>query len=1054
MQAAPEVGFSANQTSGCFPLPVQFTHAASPGSGSISSYLWDFGDGFTSTDANPQHTYSAAGNYHVSLRIINSNGCQTTLTQPSYITVAPGATAAFTHSNPTGCTAPQTIQFTNTSTGAGPLSYSWNFGDGNSAAEANPSHTYTGAGNYSVQLIVTSADGCRDTSLVPNAISVGMLNASFTAPQNICVGTPALFANTATPTPDSVRWSFGDGSVSNALNPSKTFANAGSYVVQLISFVGACKDSTVQTVTVSPNPVADFTGTPLTACAAPLSVQFSNASTGATSYRWYFGDGSSSTSINPQHTYTQPGTYTVQLVAISSQGCTDSVSKAAYVTIQLPEASINNLPQQGCAPFTHQFAATITSLDPVVSYLWNFGDGNTSTSANPTHTFAAGVYDITLIITTAGGCKDTVTRVAGIRASTKPVAAFSASPGDVCAFNDVNFTDESTGTVNSWLWNFGDGGSSTSQHPVYNYSDTGFFNVQLIAGNYGCYDTIRLNNYIHVKPPIAVFETAMNCDTPFLRRFTDASIGADEWHWNFGDGNMSTMQNTVHTYNAAGTYTVTLTVRNASSRCEHTSTQTVVVANEAANFSASQTVLCRQQATTFTAVQNNSGGIAQYNWLFGDGSSGTGNPVTHTYSSSGNYDVQLIITDVAGCSDTLRQSNYIRVNGPVANFGTDAAGSCLLTAIQFHDSSTTDGVNDIRQWSWQFGDGTGAVLHAPNAAHTYASAGQYSVMLMVEDAAGCKDSVLKTNLLVISSPQAAFSTADTAACPGSAVQFTNNSTGPGLTYFWDFGDGHTSTAANPSHIYQQNGQYSVRLEIQDQYGCRSQMAKANYISVVTPVASFTVNDSVGTCPPLIVQFTDHSSNQQSYSWNFGDGSTSSAASPSHFYNIAGTYFATLTVTGPGGCTSIKTQKIVVSGPKGSFSYQNRRGCSPLTVSFAASSIGTSSFVWDFNDGTSIVSNDSSVTHTYTVPGIYVPKMILKDAAGCTVPITGADTIVVADVTAAFTADTLLHCSNGNVEFTNTTLSNDLITGYTWLFGDGSTATQQSPTHFYAAEGNY
>ncbi len=1052
VKALPTVNFASNSSAGCFPLPVQFTQESTAGSGTISSYLWDFGDGFTSTAANPAHTYSAAGNFNVSLRITNSSGCVKTLTRTSYINVAPGVNAGFTNGAAVSCNAPETIQFTNTSTGAGQLTYQWIFGDGGTSTATSPAHTYTNSGIYTVQLIATSSQGCRDTSTHVNALNIGTLLPGFTAPDNLCVGVPALFTNTSLPAPDSVKWFFGDGSQANVLSPSKIFTLPGTYTVKLVSFVGACRDSVSKNVEVFAKPVAAFSGSPLSSCAAPLTVNFTNASTGALTLRWDFGDGNSSTSANPTHTYTQPGNYTVKLVTINGNGCSDSVLKTSYINIQPPQVAINNLPKEGCAPFSWTFGSTVNSIDPVTAYLWNFGDGTTSSLQNPTHTFAAGLFDISLIITTAGGCKDTVTRIGGIRASTKPSAAFSASPRDVCAFNTVIFSDLSTGDINNWLWSFGDGESSTAQAPSHMYEDTGFFDIQLIVGNYGCYDTLKLNNYIHVKPPIARFAVVLNCETPFVRSFTDASIGADEWHWNFGDGNTSTLANPTHTYSTAGTYLVTQTVRNFSARCEHSKTITVVVADEAAVFSASQTEICRRQTTVFTAVQNNAGGIQAYSWDFGDGSNSTGNPVSHAYEGAGNYNVKLVITDAAGCKDSLTKVSYIRVNGPAANFGSAQPGSCLLTAVQFNDSSTTDGLHAITQWTWAYGDGNREVLNSGPFSHTYASAGIYSVSLLVKDAAGCTDSILKMNLLVISTPEANFVSSDTITCPLKPVRFTNTSTGPGLTYRWDFGDGQTSTAANPSHSYQMDGLYTVQLNIKDIYGCTSQKTRATYIRVATTVASFSMSDSAGTCPPLIVQFTNTSSNQSTYKWDFGDGTFSSAASPSHFYNVAGTYFAKLSITGPGGCSSTQSKKIVIRGPKGTFRYQNFKGCKPLKVDFIANTQDGTSFIWDFNDGTTIVTKDSVVSHTYTVPGIYVPKIILKDAAGCTVPITGLDTILVSGVTAAFTTDTLLLCSKGNVQFTNNTQSNDMITSYLWNFGDGTTSTEASPSHFYASEG--
>ncbi|RYZ99472.1 MAG: PKD domain-containing protein [Sphingobacteriaceae bacterium] len=1053
INAAPSVNFSSNTTNGCLPLAVNFTSNSTPGSGSISSYLWDFGDGHTSTDANPQHVYTASGNFNVSLRVTNSKGCSKTFYQANYIKAFPEVVSAFTIGNPAGCTSPHTVNFQSQSVGNGTVTYAWNFGDGGTSTLANPSHTYTATGIYTVSLVTTSADGCKDTATQANAVHVGLLQPTFTVPA-ICEGVSAVFTNTTNPAPDSVLWNFGDGTTATAFSPTKTYALAGNYNVKLIGYFGNCKDSVIKNISVVTRAAISFNSNDTAGCKAPHTAQFSNSTTGALSYEWNFGDGNTSTLANPVHTYQATGSYTVTLIATNANGCKDTLVKNNYIKIQPPQVSMNDLTQRGCAPFKWTFSSATTSVDPVVSYHWDFGDGSTSVLQNPTHTFATGTYTITLIVTTAGGCKDTAIVPAGIIASTKPQPAFTATPKDVCAFNDVHFTDQSTGTVNEWIWLFGDGGSSTSQHPVYQYQDTGMFTVTLIAGNNGCYDTLRVPNYIHVKPPIARFDVAFDCSKPYIRNFVDASIGADEYNWNFGDGNTSSLSNPSHTYTAPGTYTVELTVKNLSSGCTHTKRAQVIIADEEANFSATQTTVCAKTATSFTATYRQPNGILSYQWNFGDGNTATGQTVNHTYHNSGNYTVRLIITDAAGCKDTATLENYIRVNGPKANFNAAVPGSCLQSVVSFNDLSTTDGINAITEWIWNFGDGNTQTFTAAPFTHAYNNAGVYNVSLTVKDAAGCSASLTKTNHIIISKPVASFVTADTVSCPGSNVVFSNNSTGPDLKYSWNFGDGQTSIVKNPSHIYTADGVYTVTLTITDKYGCTDTIIKQNYVRIATPVANFTVSDSVGTCPPLIVQFTNHSVNQVSYKWDFGDGTFSTAASPSHFYNEAGVYVAKLTITSAGGCTSVKTKTITVKGPKGNFIYDSKTGCAPLTITFKGSTQNRASFIWDFNDGTTISTNDSLVTHTYTIPGIYLPKMILKDAAGCTVPITGPDTIFVKGVTADFVADKQLLCDRGSVSFTNNSVSNDVIAAYQWSFGDGQTSTQTNPVHQYNNTGLY
>ena len=583
------------------------------------------------------------------------------------------------------------------------------------------------------------------------------------------------------------------------------------------------------------------------------------------------------------------------------------------------------------------------------------------------------------------------------------------------------------------------------------YSDTGFFTVRLIVLNNGCADTLELIDYIHINPPIAIFSSSFLCSEPFKKTFIDASIGADSWNWDFGDGTTSTLQNPVHIYSLPGIYTVTLTVFNIRTGCDFTTTLQVQIFDANADFAASDTIICRNTNVDFTAT-GSLAGIGIFNWDFGDDSTGTGINVSHVYKNSGNYTVKLYTTDLAGCTDTLIKIQYIRVNGPVASFTPANTGSCLLNAVSFNDQSSNDGLHPISSWIWTFGDGQTDTLFAPPFQHFYNNPGIYSVSLTVTDSEGCSDVITKNNLLTISRPVAAFNSADTATCPGKNVRFINVSTGPALSYTWNFGDGTSSTQAQPTHIYSANGTYSVKLIITDQFGCSDSLLKPSYVRVVTPVAAFTVSDSISTCPPLVVQFTNTSQNSTSMQWNFGDGSTSNIPNPSHFYNIPGTYIARLSIVGPGGCISIKQKTIVVRGPYGSFTYGLLTGCRPMSVNFTAITRSRNSFIWDFNDGSTQATTDSTVSHTYTIPGTYIPKMILVDAGGCLVAITGTDTIVVNGVNASFTTNTNLFCDRGDVLFTNTSTSNQLITGYQWNFGDGTSSTAPNPLHTYNRTG--
>ncbi|CAN5126505.1 hypothetical protein BH09BAC2_BH09BAC2_18730 [soil metagenome] len=1046
----PTVSFTGVPTVGCFPLKVQFTDQTIAGSGTIAKYEWDFGDGSISNVANPLHVYTAIGSYTVTLRVTNSTGCTSTITKAQYVKVTVGINTAFTIQNPTHCAAPATVNFQNQSTGSGTLFYQWLFGDGGTSTAVNPSYTYTSPGTYTVKLIVTNSTGCTDTLTKVDAVSIGNFKADFTLTASVCTGVPFTITNTSAPAPVSVLWDFGDGTTSTAINPVKTYITAGNYIIKLTADFGGCIDVVSKSVAVTDPPKIDFSADKTSLCSAPASINFINNSTGGTSYKWYFGDGDSSTAISPAHTYLSTGTYTVTLVVTNASGCTDSLVKPGYIVIQGPTAAIADLPKGGCAPYTHIFQSSSTSVDPIVSYLWNFGDGTTSTQQNPSHTFNVGVYTITLTVTTAGGCSNTIVVDKGISAGTKPTANFSATPRDVCAFKPVFFKDLSLGNPDKWFWDFGDGGTSILQDPEHAYSDTGYFTVRLIVSNGGCEDTLIIPNYIHILPPISGFTVASTCANSALKVFTDKSVGADTWLWDFGDGSTSTLANLSHVYAAAGIYLVTQTVTNTTTGCSHQTSMPVKVISEKADFTADKTEACKGETITFSAVGISPSNVVRYHWNFGDGTDIDGTPVyPHYYTNAGIYTVSLEITDEQGCVSSIQKLLYIKVNGPTADFKTPASG-CLNGNVIFSDLSKSDGEHAISQWIWDFGDGTVQSFTAPPFTHIYTAAGSFLIHLKVIDKNSCADSVSK-GPIPVSSVTAAF-ISDTLSCSGAPINFTNQSVGTGLTYKWSFGDGSLSTAINPVHSYAAEGNFLVKVTATDVYGCFN--VDSAFIRIANPAADFIMSDSVSNCPPLPVTFTGNPKNGISFKWDFGDGNFSTLPSPTHYYAIAGTFNAVFTVTSPGGCVATKTRKIVIKGPEGSFTYTNLAGCTPLTTNFQATIKSASSFVWDFNDGVTVSSAVKNISHVYTIPGFYLPKIILVDSGGCQVAITGIDTIKVFGAAAFFKLNKNVFCDSALVQFTDSTITNDLITSYKWKFGDGDTSALQNPSHNYTKTGSY
>ncbi len=1048
----PNVDFDAPNRSGCFPLRVSFSDLSSGGSAAITNWDWDFGDGALSNAQNPFHIYTTAGNYTVTLKVTNSGGCTKVVSRPNYIQVSPGVTVNFSNSAPQLCKPPETINFTNLSTGPGVLSYQWDFGDGGNSIQTNPSYSYLTGGSFTITLITQSSAGCVDTLIKPASIVIKDVQSDFTAPATVCKGVPASFTNTSIPASVSSFWDFDDATFSTVTNPIKIYTTPGTYFVKLRNNYGTCADSIVKQIDVLPLPTPDFTAPDVTDCKVPFTVNFNDLSAGATGWSWDFGDGGTANVKNPSHTYTTLGNYSVKLIATGANGCSDSIIKPQFVRVQKPVVNINGLPQEGCVPFTINPTPNVNAVDGVATYFWDFGDGGTSNAQNPSHTYLAqGTYTVKLYITTNDGCTDSAVYLNAVSAGNKSPANFNAVPTAQCVGKSIQFNNL-TIPSDRWSWDFGDGvGVSTIQNPLYTYLDTGKFTIRLIAWNNGCPDTMIKSNFITALPPVAKFTAAFNCNNKLQVAFTDQSTLPQTWAWDFGDGFTSNAQNPVHTYATYGTKTVTLTVTNGG--CDNTKKIDILLFTEAANFTVADDTICTSEAATFQTSGINPANIATYFWNFGDGNSVFGgSTILHNYVLPGLYTVTLTITDTRGCNSTITKSNIIRVWGPTANFSFSPTAGCRPLSVNFTSLSNTDGVHPITNWLWNFGDGNTKSYNTPPFNNIYTVNGNYTPILTVTDSYGCSNSFTSNGQVFVSYPKAIFSTPDSLTCVGKNVNFTNTSTGVGVNYEWDFGDATTSVAINPIKVYGADGDYTVQLIATDVNGCKDTATQINYIKVHTAKAAFTVNDSISSCNPFEVVFTNTSLYYKGYTWYFGDGTTSTLAQPTHYYSTPGTYIARLGVVGPGGCVDTVDKKIILYDSTATLTYTPFAGCSPLAVTFHVSTPGPVTYLWDFNDGNTLITTDSNLVYNYLLPGQFVPKVILEDQTGCQIPVTGIDTITVTKSYVNFGVSDSLLCDAGVVDFSDSTVTNGVIINYNWDFGDGNVSSAQNPSHNYTSTG--
>ncbi|MGH2645033.1 MAG: PKD domain-containing protein, partial [Chitinophagaceae bacterium] len=343
----PTVNFSLDTASGCYPLTVNFTDQSSAGAGNITKWQWDFGDGSPfSTQQNPSHTYNTSGNFAVKLTVQNTAGCTASNQTVKDVVTNQGVTVDFSADKTYSCSAPDTVNFTATTSSLQSITYHWDFGDGNSDTGKTVSHIYGKTGIYTVVLTAAvNGGGCQSTVSKKSYINVGSFTSDFVIPQG-CANVPLTFTNTSSPSPLSSTWTFSDGTTINNINATHQFALPGTYQVTLVNnFSGCATPPVTKSITTFPSPTSDFKADSLLYCGAPAAVPFQNLSTGATSWKWNFGDNDSSVLQQPTHTYSSGGYYDVSLIATNSNGCTDTATKAKYIHIDAPNLQFNASPR-------------------------------------------------------------------------------------------------------------------------------------------------------------------------------------------------------------------------------------------------------------------------------------------------------------------------------------------------------------------------------------------------------------------------------------------------------------------------------------------------------------------------------------------------------------------------------------------------------------------------------------------------------------------------------------------------------------------------------------
>lgn len=801
---------------------------------------WFFGNGNYSDLENPQNVFTSKGYFSDTLVVTDKFGCKDTLIKENNVLVQTPQ-AYYTPNdwvNPfdfMGCV-PLTVDFNDASRYVTPndsiVEWHWDFGDGFTSDEQNPSHTFTTLDYFLVSLDVTTTLGCT-SEYFAWAKTGTKQHASFysLATDTVCASTPVQFFNNSTI--DSLvnysYWIFGDSTFSTQRNPIHSFQDTGYIDVKLLAYNNGCPDDTlIEDFIYVKGPYIDFDVEQ--DCENPFDILLSSSFIDTTNFYWDFGDGTPLDSINPEpiHTYNNKGTYSVSVFSDNfNTSCTYSSTVNIYVADAEPYFSVSD--STICQNNTVLFDAS-SSIDLVTFYqnevagrfLWDFGDG---TDLLPTfdtivnHTFnSEGDFIVKLIGYDLNGCPDTTMKTIKVH---KPHPGFEAIISEGCSPLKVSFIDTSYSyyDIENYEWVLGNQQTSNLQNPTTFYCSPGNYTVQLkITDELGCENTMLMPNYINVYKPDPNFWTSKTniCSGEDVQFTIVQQIHPiSEVLWDFGDGNFSTEISPTYSYQSGGDYNVTLTITDIFG-CDSSmikSSYIHVQDSPEPEFIADNTnSYCYPFIVNFEDLTDTTQ-VAQRYWQLNSNTSSVLKNPSCTYLVPGDYNVSLTVTSQNGCATTITKENFISVKGPWGVVNTQ--DTVCVNAPSLFSVSEQLNVFDIQ---WFFGDGGTSFDYSSD--YTYIEDGEYNIVVLLRsDEQNTCNKYFFDTVYVRGIDAGMYSDKGFEGCTPFDFVLTDTTA---YTYnrIWQIDDFYSDSLNSISFYIENPGEYNVSLFETDKFGCK------------------------------------------------------------------------------------------------------------------------------------------------------------------------------------------------------------------------------------------
>ncbi len=1031
----PRVSFEANVSTICERRPVSFSNNSTEGDTTITSWLWDYGDGHSSIYKEHSHTYVQNGNYTVKLAATDQFGCTADTTIINYINVKDRPVSLFQFNDVRSCKAPVSVSFTNI-TNHPSTSYLWKFSDGSTSTAISPTHSFTTLGSHSATLIATHTNGCSDTNMQNGKIEIAPLVVKIKTPNEpFCLGQKISLEEDISPkltTPTSYTWHFPDGSTATGKTTDFELKSTLQNIKLSVSNAH-CSGQESKTIVSKLPPENSSTLSGHKLCGNSNMLSYSIDTSGIDSFIWRINNSYNRYGTSGIERFDDEGQHFVQVFMRGSNGCSITYKDTIYRS----NPNITGTKDTGgCVPYTLDPWIQVNGMYPIDSLIWYLDDFGMGTSVSPQPPTVSvsdtGNHYLTFTIIDSIGCRHNQSWQIG--GGYLPTASYTVEKDTVCNGEILKFSNTSTlpNKPTEFYWSMGgvEGNTKEWSPKIEHYPNR--YNLTHVASHYGCNDTITDSQKILVLGPYVQMVLRSDSCISSYKQVEGIIIDADSF--NFYLNNVYHSNDTIFKHSFKNNDRLKLKAHNNATQCTDSIERLIPVSS---NAQLDWEVLAGECAPVDIEVIRKDENLDSIKWFINDIDMQHNLPKLVTSMRSGG-EVNIKLKGFAGEGCDLTLDTTIRVQGPKQKISIGQTFGCLpktFTLVDSFWSSTTD-----RVWIVD-----GDTISSKGITTTYTLQGvkdpDNKIVSVIALAKEDSCSALRQYNYLIPGISFKSTVSDSIiSCDQSLYKFNISPDDDELNKVANYsisykGSTETNSTGNFQKILVMDGQTdTVYLSVSDKDGCiKTQSLVFSRPKPALKVA-FTSSQPHSNCPPLFVEFKDASQSQfgdiVDRKWKINDEPFSALEFPSRLFSTPGYFDVSLVVTDERGCNDSLTLDsfVQIKGEKVIADFGAESTCLGTAITCKLKDGNAANLEWDMGDG-SVIAGDS-ITYTYTDAGSYRIQLLVSDSNQCKYPIINEElTIVHTNPSAEFTA--INQCANDIITLINNSTSDTTIDDKYW-----------------------